>query len=172
MKKGRKSAWETILEPRLEEIKGWCRDGYTDKQICEALTISQETFCKYKRLKPELAEALKINKQIADLTVENSLYKRAIGCKVTEIIEDAEYIIGPDGTPRPTGRVKRRKIVKELPPDATSGIFWSKNRNPEKWRDKQQHEITGRAGGPIETVRLSKREHAKIREEMLKRDDC
>lgn len=149
MRPGRKSAWDTIIKPRLEQIKAWCRDGYTDKQICDALGTSVTTFCKYKAEKPELVDALKVTKEIADLTVENSLFKRAIGCEVTEIIEESIYVIDGEGRARPTGTVKRRKIVKQLPPDTTAGIFWSKNRQPEKWRDKHHHEITGENGGEI-----------------------
>lgn len=149
MKVGRKSAWDTKIKPRLEEIKGWCRDGYTDDQISQRLGIHRDTFYKYKREKTELSDALKVTKEIADLTVENSLFKRATGCEVTEIIEESIYVIDSEGRARPTGTVKRRKIVKQLPPDITAGIFWSKNRQPEKWRDKHHHEITGEGGGEI-----------------------
>lgn len=172
MKTGRKAAWETHIQPRLEEIKGWARDGYTDQQMADALDIHVATFYRYKAAKSELYDALKVNKQIADLTVENSLFTRANGCEVTEIIEDTEYIVDSQGKAKPTGRVKRRKIVKQLPPDTTAQIFLLKNRVPEKFRDTKNLELTGKGGGPIETVKMSKRQHAKIREQMLKDDDC
>lgn len=144
MKRGRKSSWDTKIKPRLEEIESWARDGLTDDQMAELLGIGRTTFYKFKAEKADLANALKINKEIADLRVENSLYQRAIGLEVTEIIEDSVYMVGEDGRARPVGRVKRRKIVKQLPPDTTAGIFWSKNRQPEKWRDSKNIEVCGR----------------------------
>lgn len=39
--------------------------------------------------------------------------------------------------------------------NATSYIFQMKNRFPDDWRDKKQHEMTGADGGPIETRTVS-----------------
>ncbi|MDR3348813.1 MAG: DNA-packaging protein [Acidaminococcales bacterium] len=33
--------------------------------------------------------------------------------------------------------------------DTAAMIFWLKNRKPDKWRDRAQHEITGKDGGPV-----------------------
>jgi hypothetical protein len=33
-------------------------------------------------------------------------------------------------------------MVKHYPPDPTSMIFWLKNRQPQKWRDKHDLDIT------------------------------
>lgn len=34
--------------------------------------------------------------------------------------------------------------------DTTAMIFWLKNRQPDRWRDRQQQEHSGPGGGPIE----------------------
>jgi hypothetical protein len=128
---GRKGYWETRIEPRLEQIAFWCRKGHTDKQICEALSISEATFCKYKLEKIELVKVLKVNKEIADLTVENSLYKRANGyeydeeTKVIKKDKDGQDIV-----------TKRTIVKKQVLPDTTAQIFWLKNRTRE-WTDRQ-----------------------------------
>jgi hypothetical protein len=31
--------------------------------------------------------------------------------------------------------------IKEYQPDTTSIIFWLKNRRPDKWRDKTEHDV-------------------------------
>lgn len=165
MKRGRKSYWKKRIKPRLEEIKGWARDGHTDKQICVALGISHETFCKYKREKAELVEALKINKAIADLTVENSLFKRANGYEYEEEIEEVTF-----DKDKKIVSIHKKKTKKQIAPDTTAQIFWLKNRKPKEWRDRQ--ELTGKDGGPIETVVLNKEDYAKIRQKVLDEDDC
>jgi hypothetical protein len=49
------------------------------------------------------------------------------------------------------GRWEYAEYVRHYPPDPTSMIFWLKNRQPQDWRDKQEHEHTGPGGGAIET---------------------
>lgn len=144
MKRGRKSAWDTKIAPRLEQIKGWCRDGCTDQQICELLGISQNTFYRYKNEKSELSEALKVTKEMADLEIENCLFQRAKGYEYEE--ETIEGIVGKDGETIK----KTRKIVKKImAPDTTAQIFWLKNRQPEKWRDKHEIEHSTANDEPI-----------------------
>jgi len=46
--------------------------------------------------------------------------------------------------------VVTKEITKEIPPDATSMIFWLKNRRSKEWRDKQEIEHSGE----IETTNL------------------
>jgi len=142
---GRKTYWDTRIEPRLFEIAGWARDGHTDKDICEALGVSIPTFYKWKAIKTELLDTLKVNKAIADLTVENSLYKRATGYTYEE-------------TSREIKTDKNDKIIfkhvkkteKIVIPDTTAQIFWLKNRKMNEWRDTKNLEHSGPDGGPIE----------------------
>jgi hypothetical protein len=44
-----------------------------------------------------------------------------------------------------------------VPPDVTAAIFWLKNRQPEKWRDKSETEVFGKGGGPIEVSPIEKK---------------
>ncbi|MDD5356326.1 MAG: hypothetical protein PHY56_07320, partial [Candidatus Omnitrophica bacterium] len=39
-----------------------------------------------------------------------------------------------------TDTYKTKVTVKEVIPDVTAQIFWLKNRQPDKWRDKQEVE--------------------------------
>ncbi len=144
---GRKSAYDTIIKPRLEEIKAWCRDGYTDKVMCEALGIGVSTFCKYKAEKPELVEALKVNKQIADQNVVNSLYMRAMGYEFEEITEEAT--MDKDGKSKKTTKVKT--VKKQLAPDVTAQIFWLKNRTKE-WTDRRTDKGPDKTPTPVKVV--------------------
>jgi len=132
-KKGRKSAWIEKIQPRLLEIAAWTRDGYTEKQMCEALGIHTKTLGVYKKSKSILYKALKENKAIADLTVENSLYKRAIGYTYLEKIEKIRTNAIGDIVFKDVNRTQ-----KHIQPDTTAQIFWLKNREQEKWRDRRE----------------------------------
>ena len=50
----------------------------------------------------------------------------------------------------------------------TGAIFALKNFG---WTDKQELEHSGRAGGPIETINLSKQDYINIRKEMIEKDN-
>lgn len=36
------------------------------------------------------------------------------------------------------GVILKQEYIEHYPPDATSMIFWLKNRQPDKWRDKRE----------------------------------
>ena len=61
-KRGRKSVYETHIEPRLEDIRNWRKGGATLENICAALDVSTTTFCKYLKEKPKFADAYKKGK--------------------------------------------------------------------------------------------------------------
>lgn len=129
-----KSKYETDVKPRLVEIEAWKRDGLTDEQIMKNLGISKATFYKYVSENPELSERLKKGKEVADIEVENALFKRAIGYKYKEVIKEVKEIDG-----KKTTYIK--EVVKEMPGDVGAQIFWLKNRKSSKWKDKQDIDI-------------------------------
>ncbi len=130
MKTGRKSYWETRIKPRLLEIAAWCRDGHTDKEMCKALRVTPKTFYKYKGIEKELNDALAVNKEIADINVENSLYKRANGFEYEETAKEVKK----DNK----GKIiftHIKKTTKIVIPDVQAQVRWLKNRKPKVWRD-------------------------------------
>lgn len=110
----------------------------TKAQIAELLQINRNTLVEWEKNYPELTEALKDAGDELDHSVELSLIKRAHGFmrKVQKVTAKGEVIT----------------IEEEVPPDATSMIFWLKNRQPAKWRDRQEHELTGKDGAPITPI--------------------
>ena len=129
-----KSKYETDVKPRLVEIEAWKRDGLTDEQIFKNLGISRDTFYKYKEKYSDFSEAIKKGKEVADIEVENALFKRAIGYKYKEVIKEVKEIDG-----KKTTYVK--EVIKEMPGDVGAQIFWLKNRKSSKWKDKQDIDI-------------------------------
>lgn len=130
------------LEPdKLILLEGWARDGLTEQQICHNIGISTTALYKWKNNPKcvDLVNALKKGKEVADFEVENALYKRAIGYKIT--------VKKPIKVRTEKQLKDKGKIVEEhvqyvdeeayIPPDTTAQIYWLKNRMPEKWRDKR-----------------------------------
>lgn len=143
-KRGRKSKYETNVQPRLLEIAAWCRDGLTDKEIAERLDISQDSFYVYKNKYTEFSDTLKETKEIADIKVENSLNKNANGYDYEEqvVVMKKEVIYNEQG--------KRQKeitypevvtILKHKEAETKAQQFWLQNRKPEKWRNQAQVEL-------------------------------
>lgn len=173
----RPNAWDSRIKPNLKAIAAWYRDGFTEKQIAHKVGVSEATWYYWKSRHPELSESLKINKFMADAEVENALYKRARGYTVTEVVE--EVYGTPTGKLDQNGKpiikhdkVHRKTIKKEIPPDTTAGIFWLKNRQPDKWRDRKLTEVTGSDGGPVRVSTLDDERYKEIRKKMLEESDC
>jgi len=109
-----------------------CLLGATDKELADFFEVDEATINRWKQSEPEFCESIKKGKEIADAEVANKLYHRAIGYEHPE-----DKIFQYEGEPVvvPT--------VKHYPPDPTAAIFWLKNRQKDKWRDKQELEHTG-----------------------------
>ena len=119
-----------ITEEGLLLIEGWARDGLTDKDISQNIGISESTLNTWKKQFPEFSESLKKGKEVVDRQVENALHKSAVG-----------YYYEEDVVTNQGDVVTVKKYSK---PNVTAGIFWVKNRMPDKWRDKQEIEQTNR----------------------------
>lgn len=138
-KGGRKGKYEHWLtDEGLQLITGWARRGLTDEQIAHNCGISAKTLYEWKKKFSKFCEALKNGKEVADIQVENALYKRAVGYQYQEkTVEESE-----NGT-------KVKFVTKEMPPDVTAQIFWLKNRQPDLWRDKPAEKPDNAGGGGL-----------------------
>lgn len=81
-----KSKYESHVLPNLELVKMWARNGLTDDEIAEKLGISRDRFYYYKKHFSDFSDALKENKEYADLQVEQALFKAAMDGNVTAMI--------------------------------------------------------------------------------------
>lgn len=128
-----KSKAERWLEPEgLLLIEAWARDGLTKETIAHNCGVHRSTLNEWEKTYSDIADALKRGKDVADILVENALFKRATGYTYTEV--KVEYECGVE--------TKRIETIKEVPPDVGAQCFWLKNRRPDKWRDKQQVEAS------------------------------
>jgi len=111
-----------------DRIKALILKGLTDNEICHAVGVEISTLTRWKQNKPEFFIAVKDWKNEADHEIEKSLYMRAHGYYHPET--KAQWVNDETG-----GRWETIEMVKHYPPDATSMIFWLKNRQPQRWRD-------------------------------------
>lgn len=142
MKKGRKSKYETHILPYLELVEAWFRDGATEREIAKKLGVAYSTFQSYKVF-PEFSDSLKKSRELADVRVENALFKSAVGFEYEEVRTERTENgkMGQRGDVRNTDAGTCSKTVttrKFIPGDVTAQIFWLKNRLPEKWRDRKE----------------------------------
>lgn len=137
-KRGRSSPYKPEF---VEKALKHCRAGATLRELAQIFGVHVDTICEWKLKYPEFSEAIKVGKSTADDRVEHALYNRAAGYSF-----DSEKIFVSK-----TGKVTRVKTVEHIAPDTTAQIFWLKNRRPDKWRDRQQHEVSGPDGGAIKT---------------------
>lgn len=128
-----KSKVEKWLTPEgLTLLGGWAREGLTDEQLANNMSISRSTLNEWKKKYSDISDTLKKNKEIADYEVENALYKRALGYSYDEVTREKVR----DALTGAYEMVETKRVTKEVQPDVGAIMAWLKNRRPDKWRDK------------------------------------
>lgn len=116
----------------LRQVEKVARKGWTDAEMADFFGVDRATWYRWKAEDEKFCDALKSWKAEADARVERSLYERACGFSHPDT-HVSNY----------QGDVTLTPIVKHYPPDTTAAIFWLKNRDPQNWRDRQDHEHSG-----------------------------
>lgn len=147
-----RNAYEDKIRPNLGRIILMAGKGATTKEICEALGVSNSSFCKYMALGrdgderyKDLAAAFAQAKEGPDANVEAALYKRACGFEYVETRREEKL----DRMGNVVELVTTTNRV--VPPDPTSAMFWLTNRKPKDWRyqRREQEEADSKEGGVI-----------------------
>jgi hypothetical protein len=113
-----------------QQTEKLCKLGATDKDLADFFEVDESTINNWKIAHPEFLESIRAGKVLADANVADSLYQRAMGFE-----HDSEEIKIINGA------VERVPIRKIYPPDTVAAIFWLKNRQKDKWRDKTETDI-------------------------------
>lgn len=122
-----------------EQARKLCLLGYTDAELADFFEVSEATINNWKLEHSEFLESIKKGKAIADGDVTDRLYQRAMGFVAPDV--DIRVI---------DNKIVETQLDKYYPPDTAAAIFWLKNRQKDKWRDKHDHEVTGKDGGAIQ----------------------
>ena len=134
---GRPSKYDAVFHPLL--VESLARNGLINPQIAERMGIATSTLSKWMNDYPEFSDALKRGREEPDDRVEASLLKRATGYRYQEVTKEVKGK-GEDIEPELS---VTKVVTKEVAPDPTSMIFWLKNRRPDRWRDKQDVNLSG-----------------------------
>jgi hypothetical protein len=151
-KTGRKTLYDPLIVlPRLEAL---AKKGVTNIDIAKSLGITESTFYEWNDKYPEFSLSLKKYKGLADIEVENALFKTAVGFDYDE--NKYERVKN-----NKTGKYSMQlvqKTVKKVTGNATAQIFYLKNRMPDRYRDKTIHEHSGKIEMEAITFKAKRRE--------------
>ena len=148
MCKGKYQQW--LTEEGQIRLQGWARDGLSDEQLAEKMGVCPSTFYAWKNKYPEISEALREGKEVADRRVENALYNSCFDRKITIRrpfkVKEVYY---NDGKRCERERVMYGEEDVAIPANEKAIEFWLANRKPEKWSRKEKLEVSGDKGGPL-----------------------
>jgi transposase-like protein len=126
---------EDFKREYVEQAEKLCKLGATDKELADFFNVSETTINNWKKKHQDFSLALKKGKTLADAEVADRLYQRAMGFEHDS--EEIKLMYDKETNQQVVERVPIRKIY---PPDTVAAIFWLKNRQKDKWRDKQEIE--------------------------------
>ena len=127
MPAGRPSKYKPEFAKQAEHL---CKLGATDYEIAKFFGVNQSTIYYWQSKYEEFSKSIKTGKAELDERVERSLYHKATG-----------YTFETEKVFQFQGEIVRAKVTEHVPPDATSMIFWLKNRRPEQWRDVKESKV-------------------------------
>lgn len=131
MNRGRKSKYESNVEPYLDKVREWKRNGATDRQIAERLDITVDTMYSYMDKYPEFFDSIKKSKIDFVNELKNNLAEiaRKHSLKTTKT-----YIKEENGK-----KIKTVEITeKEVDADPAAIQILLKNIDRENWADNPQ----------------------------------
>ncbi len=140
----RKTKYASYVEPYLDQIEAWVKQGDTHKSIARKLNISHDTLERYIK-RGESGEEPFCDLSVRFIhgemetikSVEDSLYKRAKGYQWTEVIN--RYRRDPETGELYLYEVRERLV--DVPPDPTSIIFFLTNRKRADWQKDRKGSI-------------------------------
>lgn len=106
------------LPKMLDFIRDCSRKLVTQKEMCEALHIREDVFCKLKKKHPEIQKAQDESRFDLKRDLAGALYKKAMGFESIEETQDIE-----DGGKGQKQKRKIHRVKKQVPPDYKSILY-------------------------------------------------
>ena len=126
-----KSKWRDEYITIIPEL---IKAGRSILQVAKILKVNPDTIHDWKNTNEKFSDSLtKAQDDYNCGKVEHSMLKRAHGFRYTETTQEPDE----DGN-----MVTVKKVRKMVVPETGAITFFLKNRKPERWQDKQDHNIT------------------------------
>ena len=115
---------------KIVERMSWL--GSTDEDMWTALGVSEKTFYRWLKAQPTMRQSRDKGRENANALVTKRLFQRATGyshkaVKVFLRKDDTLPVYAP--------------YVEHYPPDTAAAALWLTNRQPERWKNKQEHVV-------------------------------
>jgi hypothetical protein len=134
----------TLYNPKMnKQAEKFCKLGATDKELADFFEIAESTLNLWKTEHPKFMESIKRGKEQADAEVAEKLFKRATGYSHPDV--DIKVV---------NEEIVTTRLTKHYPPDTAAAIFWLKNRQKKKWRDKIEQGFTDPDGNEISPIAI------------------
>jgi hypothetical protein len=130
----------------VEQVEKLCAIGLTDYEVSEFFKVTVPTLWRWKAQFPEFCKAMVTGKEACDERVVASTYHRAVG-----------YTFKSEKVFQHKGEIIRAETVEHVPPDVTAASLWLRNRQPDKWRNREADQTVNVTVTLAELVNLSYR---------------
>lgn len=152
-------------------------DSYTIAEICRKVGISERSFYNWRDQHAEFADAIKkAEDEFRDTILvecEKSLVKLIKGYTVQEkktvMVDSKEK---DPSTKKAIPKIKEQTVTdKHIQPSLGAIIHYQTNNDPDRWRNRQSTEVTGKDGKDLIPARILTKEEA---QEFIKslEDEC
>jgi hypothetical protein len=137
LKRGPKSTYKSEYQETIYKL---CLLNLSDAEIANTFEIPEQTLSRWKTQFPDLREAMSRGRELADANVAERLFNRAMGYEAKAV-----KIFMPAGAESPV----YAPYIEHHPPDTQAASLWLRNRQPQKWRERTDVQLTGANSGPI-----------------------
>ena len=130
-------------------LKGYARDGMSDKDIAKKIGITTATFYDWVNRFPEFSSAIKTGRVSSTAKVEDNFYEEKLkGRTIKE--KTVEKTIHRDADGNITGSSEHvRETERYIPADTTAMLFYLKCRLPQKYNDRINVTVDDKRDGKL-----------------------
>ena len=113
--------------------------GFTLVSLAKLFGVNKSTISRWMNKNESFCGAVKRGRDEFNVSVaEDCLLKRIKGYQYTEITQERKVVKDPTKKEESVQMVTTKIVTKSVAPDPTSIIFFLKNRDPERWREKAE----------------------------------
>jgi len=116
----------TLVEPRLQDILQWLKQGMNEYSIAEKLGICNDTWIEYRGKYPVLSKLYTQAQDSRNCLVVNAVLKRSLGYDYDETTTDRGEVT--------------KTVTKHVPGDVNAQKFYLINRDPANWQPENRLE--------------------------------